>query len=430
MKFEFFHLMPYRDLPPDFAEQYNSVWVDVPSDLFDPAKAHVMYNDGLDELEAAAEAGYDGICVNEHHQNAYGLMPSPNLMAANLCRRTKDVAIVVLGNSIALYNPPTRVAEEFAMLDCISGGRLVAGFPVGTPMDDCFCYGANPSHLREKYYEAADLITQAWTRPEMFSYNGRYNQLRYVNIWPRPIQQPHPPVWIPGGGSVETWEWCADHNYVYCYLSYGGYKAGQKNVDGFWRTMQQREKPLNPYQAGFLQLVATGESEQEVADKFGPHAEYFYNKMLHIDPRYADPPGYRTVRTIEQGFTRSQSLKPIFGDTDKFKGEKTQEKMLASKANSDITWNDLIREGNIVAGTPSQVTEQLEEVVKTLHVGHLMILNQFGSIPKELAIPNIELTAREVLPNLKHIWDEEGWEDHWWPQGLPGGQAEPAALAF
>ena len=108
MKFEFFHLMPYRDLPPDFAEQHNSVWVDVPSDLFDPAKAHVMYNDGLDELEAAAEAGYDGICVNEHHQNAYGLMPSPNLMAANLCRRTKDVAIVVLGNSIALYNPPTR----------------------------------------------------------------------------------------------------------------------------------------------------------------------------------------------------------------------------------------------------------------------------------------------------------------------------------
>ena len=270
MKFEFFHLMPYRDLPADFAETNTSVWVDVPSHLFDPAKAHQMYNDGLDELEAAAAAGYDGICINEHHQNAYGLMPSPNLMAANLCRRTKDVAIVVLGNSIALYNPPTRVAEEFAMLDCISGGRLVAGFPVGTPMDDCFCYGANPSHLRDKYYEAADLITQAWTRPEVFSYNGRYNQLRYINIWPRPIQQPHPPVWIPGGGSVETWEWCAEHNYVYCYLSYGGYKAGQKNVDGFWRTMQQREKPLNPYQAGFLQLVAVGESEQEVADKFGP----------------------------------------------------------------------------------------------------------------------------------------------------------------
>ena len=104
--------------------------------------------------------------------------------------------------------------------------------------------------------------------------------------------------------------------------------------------------------------------------------------------------------------------------------------MVESKANSEITWNDLIREGNIVAGTPSQVTEQLEEVIRTLHVGHLMILNQFGSIPKELAIPNIEMTAQQVLPNLKHIWDDEGWEDHWWPQGMETGQADPAPLAF
>ena len=161
MKFEFFHLMPYRDLPPDFPERYPSVWVDIPSELFDPAKAHQMYNDALDELEAAVAAGYDGVCVNEHHQNGYGLMPSPNLMAATLTRRTRDVAVVVMGNSLPLYNPPIRVAEEFAMLDCLSGGRLVAGFPVGSPMDDVFCYGANPSTLREKYYEAEDLIIKA-----------------------------------------------------------------------------------------------------------------------------------------------------------------------------------------------------------------------------------------------------------------------------
>ena len=429
MKFEFFHLMPYRDLPQDFPERYSSVWVDIPQDLFDPAKANQMYNDGLDELEMAAASGYDGVCINEHHQNGYGLMPSPNLMAANLCRRTQETAIVVLGNSIALYNPPTRVAEEFAMLDVISGGRLVAGFPVGSPMDTAFCYGANPSHLRDKYYEAADLITKAWTTPETFAYNGRYTQLRYVNIWPQPLQKPHPPIWIPGGGSVETWEWCADNNYVYCYLSYGGYKAGQKNMDGFWRVMQERELPLNPYQGGFLQLVAVADSEQEVADKFGPHAEYFYNKMLHVDPRYADPPGYRTARTIEQGFNRSQALKPVFGDSQKFEGEKTQKQLGASKRKSDVTWADLIREGTVVVGTPAQVTEQLEEVIRTLHVGHLMILNQFGSVPKELAIPNIQKTAQEVLPNLKHIWDDEGWEDQWFPSGSQEA-AKPAELAF
>ncbi len=428
MNFQFFHLMPYRDLPDDFPDRYNSVWVDIPSELFDAEKAHGMYNDALDELEAAAKSGYDGVCVNEHHQNGYGMMPSPNLMAATLTRRTRDVAIILLGNSIALYSPPIRVAEEIAMLDCMSGGRIVAGFPVGTAMDDNFAYGTNPATLREQYYEAEELIVKAWTEPEMFSFNGRFTQLRYVNIWPRPVQKPHPPVWVPGGGSVETWEWCAEKSYVYCNLSYGGYLAGKRVTDGFWRVMQEKEIPLNPYQAGFLQLVAVADSEQEVADKFGAHAEYFYNKMLHVDPRYTNPPGYRTIRTIEEGFGRSEALQPLFGESKRVKGEETGKKFRAGKA-KEITWADLLREGNIVAGTPKQVTEQLEEVIRTLHVGQLMVLNQFGSVPKELAIPNIEKTAREVLPNLRHIWDDEGWEDKWSPSGMRK-KSTPAPLAF
>ena len=97
-----------------------------------------MYNDFMDELEYAAECGFDAICVNEHHSNGYGLMPSPNLIASSLARRTTDTALCVMGNSLALYNPPTRVAEEFAMIDCISGGRLIAGFPVGSPASGSF----------------------------------------------------------------------------------------------------------------------------------------------------------------------------------------------------------------------------------------------------------------------------------------------------
>ena len=138
MKLCWFHLMPYTELPDDFREKNPGVWVNIDSGLLDPEVVHTLYNDFMDELEHAAEVGFDGICVNEHHSNGYGLMPSPNLIASSLARRTRDTAIIVMGNSLALYNPPTRVAEEMAMLDCISGGRLVAGFPVGTPMDTCF----------------------------------------------------------------------------------------------------------------------------------------------------------------------------------------------------------------------------------------------------------------------------------------------------
>ena len=145
MKLMWFHLMPYTELPDDFRDNHPSVWVDVHSSLFDPRRAHHMYNDFVDELEFAAECGFDAVCVNEHHSNGYGLMPSPNLIASALARRTADTALCVMGNSLALYNPPTRVAEEFAMIDVISGGRLIAGFPVGTPMDTCFAFGQNPS---------------------------------------------------------------------------------------------------------------------------------------------------------------------------------------------------------------------------------------------------------------------------------------------
>jgi alkanesulfonate monooxygenase SsuD/methylene tetrahydromethanopterin reductase-like flavin-dependent oxidoreductase (luciferase family) len=393
MKLEMFHLMPYRELPPDFAERYRSVWVDIPSHLFDPIRAHQMYNDTLDELEFAAASGYDGVCVNEHHQNAYGMMPSPNIMAATLARRTRDTALIVLGNSIALYNPPIRVAEEFAMLDVISGGRLVAGFPVGSSPDTNYTYGMNPATLRDRYYEAECLILQAWTNPDVFSFDGKYTQLRYVNIWPRPIQQPHPPIWIPGGGSVETWGWCLEKAYLYAYLSYSGFKRGKMVMDGFWRTADKMGVEKNPYHAGFLQLVAVGESESEVEEQFGPHGEYFYNKMLHIFPGFQDAPGYRTLETIKMG---------LLGQTTRFGDRPPQ-----------LTWKDLVSQGNIVAGTPSQVAEQLEQVIKDLHIGHLMVLNQFGSIPHELAMRNIRLTTEKVLPKLRPIWDGQ-WEDHWW----------------
>jgi alkanesulfonate monooxygenase SsuD/methylene tetrahydromethanopterin reductase-like flavin-dependent oxidoreductase (luciferase family) len=412
MKMHFFHLMPYRFLPEDFTQQHPSVWVNVSSDLFDPAKGHLLYNEYLDELEHAAQLGFDGICVNEHHQNAYGLMPSPNLMAAALARRTQDAAIVVLGNSIALYNPPTRVAEEFAMLDCISGGRLVAGFPVGTSMDTNFCYGQVPATLRDKYQEAHDLILQAWTRKDTFAFNGKYTQLRYVNTWPRPVQQPHPPIWIPGGGSIETWQWVTQMDYVYCYLSYFGHQRGQSVMDGFWEEVARLGKETNPYRAGFLQFVAVSESDAQAERDYAEHAEYFYNRCLHIDPGFADAPGYRTMQTVRAGLTSQFS---------------SQARAMAAK---ELTWKDYIERGFIIAGGPESVRQQLEEVAKALNVGQMMLLLQFGSMPRELVRKNTELFATEVMPHLRNLWSD--YEDHWWIKPLPGeaqARPEPAGLA-
>jgi len=404
VKLLWFHLMPYTDLPDDFKERHPSVWVDIDPKLFDPAKGHRMYNEFMDELECAAEAGFDGICVNEHHQNGYGLMPSPNLIASALARRTSDAALCVMGNSLALYNPPVRVAEEFAMLDCISGGRLIAGFPVGTPMDTCYAYGMNPSQLRERYHEAHDLIVKAWSEPAPFAWNGRYTQLRYVNPWPRPVQKPHPPIWIPGGGSVETWQWCAELDYVYAYLSYFGYQAGQATMNGFWEEMKRLGKDRNPFRAGFLQFVGVAHSRQEALDLYREPAEYFYNRCLHVDPRYAAPPGYASEATIRSKVV-SQVLQAATRSTDR-------------EAFGPPPFEEIVSKGYVIIGSPDEVAEQLREVALSLNVGQLMLLLQFGNMSRDLTLYNTELFAKQVKPQLAELFEKE-WENRWWPKPLP-----------
>jgi alkanesulfonate monooxygenase SsuD/methylene tetrahydromethanopterin reductase-like flavin-dependent oxidoreductase (luciferase family) len=378
-----------------------------------------MYNDFMDELEYAAECGFDAVCVNEHHSNGYGLMPSPNLIASALARRTSDTALCVLGNSLALYNPPTRVAEEFAMIDCISGGRLIAGFPVGTPMDTCFAYGQNPSSLRERYYEAHDLVLKAWTEPDTFAWNGRFNQQRYVNIWPRPVQKPHPPVWIPGGGSVETWQWCAAADHVYAYLSYFGYKAGQATMTGFWEEMKRLGKEPNPYQAGFLQFVGVAESRDEAYRLYREPAEYFYGRCLHVDARFAGPPGYTSEATMRRGI--QSQVAQAAAQAAAAPGLASRFAQLAREMDA------IVDKGYVIIGSPDEVADRLRQVAKDLNVGHLMLLLQFGNMGKELAQYNTRLFAEKVMPQLADVFSE--WEDRWWPRPMPPAErAAPAAF--
>jgi len=399
MKFTWFNLMPWPYMPDDFREKHRSVWVDIDQRLFDPVKAHDVYNGYMDLLEYADTLGFDGIGVNEHHQNGYGIMPSPNIIAAGLARRTKDAALVVLGNSIALYNPPIRVAEEFAMLDCISGGRLVAGFPVGTSMDTNYCYGQIPALTREKYAEAHELIIKAWTTRDPFAFNGRYNKLRHVNIWPRPIQQPHPPVHIPGGGSVETYDFCIDNTYSYSYLSFTGYIRAKALLQGYWDRVAARNAPdTSPYRAGFAQTICVAETDEEAERLYWPHVHYFYNRCLHVYPGFADAPGYRTIKTIQTG-ALSQYAPPRGGF-------------------GELTWKDLTEGGHVIAGSPETVRQRMEELIKGLHVGNIFCLMHVGDMPAEKCMYSSKLFAEKVMPKLKGMFPEWESDERFWAHPL------------
>ena len=411
MKSIFFHLMPYRDLPEDFEKRYESIWVTPPNQLCDPKMVNQYYKWSLDELELADRLGFDAVGVNEHHQNGYGFMASPNLMAAALARRTpNNSAIMVLGNTLALYSPAVRVAEEFAMLDVLSDGRLAAGFPVGTSMDVNFCYGVTPTQTRPRFFEAHDLIMKAWTQPGPFTYNGKFNKLRYVNPWPKPLQQPHPPVWLAGGGSVETWEMAARHDYTYSYLSFFGYQFGKRLMDGFWETIERAGVDNNPYRAGFAQQICVSETDERAEEEYLEHVSYFFNKCLHIPPYFFEAPGYRTRKSTEFAIKTGQPAE------------------VAATAALEKNWKTLVDKGFIIAGSPATVADRLIEAAKTLRVGNLHALLHIGSMPHELTEKNITLFAEEVMPRIRHLWADEGWEHKWWPQGAAKREA-PAPVA-
>ncbi len=276
------------------------------------------------------------------------------------------------------------------MLDVLSGGRLVAGFPVGTSMDINYAYGTVPALTREKYAEAHELIRKAWAADEPFAFNGRYTKLRYVNCWPKPIQRPAPPIFIPGGGSVETYDFCLDNTYSYSYLSYSGYLRAKLLMEGYWKRVAERKADESPYRAGFAQVICVADTDAEAEKLYGPHVNYFYNRCLHVYPGFADAPGYRTIKTIQTGalsqFTQSGRDYP------------------------NMTWKDLIDGRYVVAGSPETVRQQMEELIGSLRVGNVFCLMHVGDMPDDKVRHSTKLFGEKVMPHLRNLWPD--WNNH------------------
>ena len=374
MQFFMFHLMPYPYLPEDFDER-ESAWVTLPNTTYDPTIGTGLYNRYLDELEYAEQLGFDGICVNEHHQNAYGTMPSPNLMAAALVRRTERLKLAIVGNGLPLRDHPLRVAEEVAMLDVISGGRIISGFVRGIG-DEYFSMSIDPSTSRERYSEAHDLIIKAWTTEGPFRWIGKHYRLNYVNVWPRPLQQPHPPIWIPAFGSTETMTWAAERHYTYLSVFapskllkrwFDGYRAGA-NAAGY-------EAPRD--KIGILLPIYVAETDKEAHAEGRQYVTWLYHKGLKHKFEHLFPPGYMTDHSW------GRFLQSGLG------------------AYSDVSYEDLVKQGYAVVGSPATVRERLAELAEELGFGLVNALLHIGDMPHDHTIRNMELFAREVMPHFQ-----------------------------
>lgn len=380
-----FHLMPYADLDLSVRDKYRSVWIILPNSYYDPEKGADLYNRYLDELELCAELGFDGVCVNEHHQNAYGLMPSPVVMASALARRTRDCRIAILGNAFCLREHPLTLAEEHAMIDVLTRGRLISGFVRGVGAE-YFSMGANPVHSLERHQEAHDLVVRAWTEPGPFAFEGRHYHFEYVNLWPRPYQKPHPPIWCPSLGSLETIEWAAHPKRKYVYLQNYSPRETVRTYLDMYREIAQRRYgyAATSAQLGWGAPVYVADTDEQAVSEAREHIENLFNIFI---PKVSDlmfsPPGYMTL----------QSLKKVLVNKR------------ANRGGAKVTIEALMERGIFICGSPETVRRRIADYHREMGFSEFICMLQFATLPPHLTERNIRLFASEVLPALKPLGD-------------------------
>jgi alkanesulfonate monooxygenase SsuD/methylene tetrahydromethanopterin reductase-like flavin-dependent oxidoreductase (luciferase family) len=380
MKFTCFHLMPYRPLDLKAASDYRSAWVVLPNSFYDPKKGAAEYESYLDQLTYAEKLGFDVIGVNEHHQTAYGMMPAPNLIASALIQRTKSIKIAILGRALPIVGNPINIAEEFAMLDVLSKGRIIAGFVRGIGAE-YHSTGVNPAFSHERFHEAHDLIVKAWTATGPFEFEGDHFRYRYVNLWPRPYQTPHPPVWIPSMGSRETIEWASAPERKYPFLvTFSSEAAVVRYLNMYRETAQAHGYDASGSQLGWAVPLYVADTDARAREEAKAGIETLFNNFLPMPWEMLLPPGY----------TSNASLKA----TMKIRTA------LGSRARNQ-TIDELIANGTAVIGSPKNVLEKIERVRDQTGVENLITMLQFGVMPDALAVRNMELFASEVMPKLR-----------------------------
>ena len=410
MKVNYLQQFTYRHLPSDFRDRHAESVVTNPYwDLVEPDRMSAAFRDGLDEMMHAARAGFDGVGVTEHAQANYDVSPNPDLIASAFAYATEaerlEVGVNVLGRTLGKTREPLRVAEEYAVIDHISGGRLVAGFPLGLAYDAGFNNGVPPIESRARFDENLALILAAWTKREAFPWNGKYSQYPNVNIWPRPLQSPNPPIVLTSVGTPRTARLALERDFGLNFVGFSGdpLDTAKPAFDAFWRAAAEMGKDDNPYRASFAQFVAVADSDAEAERLYKPHVEYCFGKGIgHIPMNRLMMPGgvpKEGVRAMLAASARSRRDAP--------------------------TYKELVSTGAVVVGRHDTVAERLELLAKTFRIGNLSLFMQIGSMPKELTKHNIDLFASTVLPRLQAQWSEYDADNRWWPVRLGGRPASP-----
>ncbi len=383
MHLMYFTEQPMSTYPEQAGRDAGNTALLISNEHFDPVEGSRLYNERIEEYLLAEEVGVDGIMLNEHHNAPFCMQAKCNIFAAILAGMTDRVKIVLLGNPLPLAENPIRLAEELAMIDMISKGRLVSGIVRGGGTEQ-LAAGVNPAYNRERFVEAHDLIIKTWTEPGPFRWEGKHYQQRVVNPWALPLQKPHPRIWVPGVASKETTEWAAQHRYPYICLN-----TTLEATKKIWNVYDEAAREVGyepgPENRGYLLRVHvqdTREKALENASEFNWMMGEFTG-LAH--PVWSSPAGYSSPKNRQALVEIANGRRP------------------SPRGGAAPPLNEQLESMQIIAGTPDEVIKKLRLVMEGTRPGIFGIWGNDGAVDDADSRRCIELLGREVLPAVRDI---------------------------
>lgn len=383
-----------------FTEQsYHPAWskiegplrIAVPSAVMERDTVSGLLNRYLDEYLLADEMGLD-LMINEHHQSLTCMSAINIVCLSILARQTRNARLLSLGVPMGNRMDPLRVAEELAMVDNISRGRLDFGFVKGTPWE-LFMSNSNPAGMMDRFWEAHDIVLRAWTsRGGPFSWEGEYFNYRHVNCMPPIYQDPHPPMWLPGSGS-ETARKAAQLDYVLSsFLTGTVSKSTFAAYRDEYRKVHRREADVG--RLAYFGMMVTADTHDEArrrAEKL-----YAYYRASPRAPAYTfNPPGYNSSEANAQALLADKAgAAPYKGGT----------LMDGSPLPDDPAPEVWPLAAKMFWGTPDEVVRQLTSFNNYVDgLGNFIFMTQGGYMEHAETADSIRLIAKEIYPQIRHL---------------------------
>lgn len=364
---------PRKDAPTPFP---------VPGWMWDRSLGVDLYDQRIRYMRRIDQLGFDGLIFTEHHYGPNGgLTPSPNIMLSAATQVTDQIKLVTMGIILPLHAHPVRVAEELAMLDNLSHGRVVAGFVSGNAQAH-YAYSLPPLEGRARHLEAYDLVVKAWTEEAPFEWHGEFYDYDCVSIVPRPLQQPYPPVWT-AAAAAETLEWAA-RNHVGL-LSSGPTERAKQTLDyythyaeqecGWTPTQLDRGLARELFIAPTMAEVRTVVEEVIARDRADAYAETF------------EAPNLQELERIKY---TAHSYEYLGGRReDRREGRRNLDQMMT--------------QGVYLLGDPDSIIQQIAQQKQMCDASVLVVRPEMGHLSLDHVGDMMELFAREVLPEVHRL---------------------------